>query len=186
MFPFLLIMAAAFAGTPATDDSPPVPAPSPMAAPSPQVEAAKATWVPGTRCLATETVLFNCPVGRAKVGSLCATSPTAPATLTWRFGTRSNIELTFPAEPRPVAEVFRWSQYTRQAFTIEAVDFTHDGVQYGLVGSDSYERDPEGESAQSIVVTFPDGRVVNTPCRGGTAELGGMPGLGAQKVEYAH
>lgn len=186
MFPFHLIMLASFAGTPPAGAQPTGTTPSPMTGPAPQGRAAKERWALDTRCFATETVLFNCPVGGGKVGSLCATSPTPPATVTWRFGTRSNIELTFPAEPRPVSDVFRWSQSTRLAFTIEAVDFTNDGVQYGLLDSSSYERGPDGEFAQSIVVTHTDGRVVITECRGGKASLGGMPNLGARTVEFAH
>ena len=78
-------------------------------------------------CHASENDYFSCATGRRAGVSLCGS---LPASLQYRYGTRTRLQLQFPDQATQGARELRFAHYSRFQVDRAEVSFTRAGVDY--------------------------------------------------------
>lgn len=113
-------------------------------------------------CRPGETPAFSCATG-GKIASLCATPDAEGATraLTYRFGTRRKLELTYPDEGTRPPDAFRYRSAGYSAGGAEFLTFSISATKY-ILYSDYYR----GKERDGIMVERGEKRIAHLLCRG--------------------
>ena len=110
-------------------------------------------------CAGEETTYFSCQAGKAKqILSLCGTPK---KTLQYRYGTRSNAELTYPIDPANGWAQMAIAHYSRYQTEREELSFSVNGVSYTV-----FDYTEHGQRDAGIQVTLRDGHEQERRCQG--------------------
>jgi hypothetical protein len=84
-------------------------------------------------CQPGEAAVFSCAIG-GKVASLCASADIGPGQgiLSYRFGRKGAIELTYPDKPMPPDQAFSAAVVGDAGFAGDIVRFSRGGIRYTL------------------------------------------------------
>ena len=124
---------------------------------------------PDTHCTRIERIVFSCATASKKVISLCASRPPrTPATMQYRFGPPTQLELVYPRDDGPLREHFRGSRLMYAGGGGAWIAFDNGGFTYFVYTAVGKDFEKEG-----IVVRKGDAIVASLLCEGPfTSEIG--------------